>query len=126
MTPVTLYKKQKQILDFIKQYVQKNGTSPTLAEIAEAMDVTSLSTIHEHLENLEKKNMIKRFQGAVRGIQIIEEEMSSALEGIELPLVGYIAAGKPIEAIQDDSRSISVSPSLLTEDLLSYRLKELQ
>ena len=114
MTPVTLYKKQKQIVDFIKQYIQKHGTSPTLGEIAEAMNVKSLSTVHEHLENLEKKGVIKRFQGAVRGIQILEEKIGQALEGVELPLVGYIAAGEAIEAIEDQSRSITVSPSLLT------------
>lgn len=114
MTPVTLYRKQRQIIDFIKQYIQKHGTSPTLSEIAEAMEVKSLATVHEHLQTLEKKGIIKRFQGAVRGIQVLEQGIGEMLEGIELPLVGYIAAGRPIEAIEDATQTISVSPSLLT------------
>lgn len=114
MSPVTLYKKQKQIIDFIKQYIQKNGSSPTLTEIAKAMNVNSLATIHEHLTTLEKKGVIKRFQGTVRGIQIVEEKIADFLQGIELPLVGYIAAGKPIEALEDTTQTMTVSPNLLT------------
>ena len=58
--PVTLYKRQRQILDFISQYIQRNGYSPTLAEIAQALGVSSLATVHEHLETMEKKGVIKR------------------------------------------------------------------
>ena len=61
--PVTLYRRQKQILDFIKQYVQKNGLAPTLTEIANALGVSSLATVHEHLKAMEKKGVIKRFNG---------------------------------------------------------------
>ena len=56
MSPVTLYKKQKQILEFISQYIQVNGYSPTLQEIADAMGLSSLATVHEHLQALEKKD----------------------------------------------------------------------
>ena len=64
MSPITLYRKQRQILDFIRQYTQKNGYSPTLAEIAEAANVSSLSTVHEHLQSLVKKGVIKKYEGA--------------------------------------------------------------
>ena len=60
MSPVTIYKKQKQILDFISQYIQINGYSPTLQEIADAMGLSSLATVHEHLQALERKNIIKK------------------------------------------------------------------
>ncbi|HUV42876.1 MAG TPA: repressor LexA, partial [Patescibacteria group bacterium] len=60
--PVTLYKRQKQILDFISQYIQKSGYSPTLTEIAEAINVSSLATVHEHLTAMEKKEVIKRYE----------------------------------------------------------------
>ena len=112
--PVTLYKRQKQILDFISQYIQKNGSSPTLVEIAEAMGLSSLATVHEHLEALEKKGVIRRFKGAVRGIKVLSEEMVGVLEGIEIPLVGYIAAGKPIEAVEDPTETITISPALIS------------
>lgn len=111
---VTLYKRQREILDFISQFIQKHGFSPTLQEIADALGLSSLATVHEHLEALVKKKVIKRYQGAVRGIKVLEEKIAAALEGIELPLIGYIAAGEPIEAIEDPSDTVSVSPTLLS------------
>ncbi len=123
MSPVTLYKRQKQILDYISQYIQKNGCSPTLQEIADAMSLSSLATVHEHLQTLERKNVIKRFEGAVRGIEIVDESVSAALHGIDLPLVGYIAAGEPIEAIENPLETISVSPDLVSKVKRCYVLQ---
>ncbi|OGC50245.1 repressor LexA [candidate division WWE3 bacterium RIFCSPHIGHO2_01_FULL_40_23] len=113
--PVTLYRKQKQILDFISQYIQKSGYSPTLQEIADAMSLSSLATVHEHLQALVKKGVIKRFEGAVRGIELIDEKISATLNGIELPLVGYIAAGQPIEAIENTAETVFVNPDLVSK-----------
>jgi repressor LexA len=115
MSPVTLYKRQKQILDYISQYIQMNGTSPTLQEIADAMGLSSLATVHEHLQALVKKGVIRRFEGAVRGIEIIDERISSTLQGVELPLAGYIAAGEPIEAIENPLETVTVSPDLVSK-----------
>ncbi|MFW6109918.1 MAG: transcriptional repressor LexA [Patescibacteria group bacterium] len=121
--PVTLYKRQKEILDFISQYIQKHGTSPTLQEIADAMDLSSLATVHEHLETLEDKSVIKRYKGAVRGIEVIGGGIEESLEGIEVPLVGMIAAGEPIEAIEDPTETITISPSLVTGKKRSFVLQ---
>lgn len=115
MSAVTLYKRQKEIVDFISQYIQKNGTSPTLQEIADAMGLSSLSTVHEHLQALVKKGVIRKFEGAVRGIEILDEKFSSALNAVELPLVGYIAAGKPIEAIENPLSTVMVSSDLVSK-----------
>jgi repressor LexA len=123
MSPVTLYKKQKQILDYISQYIQQNSTSPTLQEIADAMGLSSLATVHEHLQSLAKKGIIRRYEGAVRGIEIIDETVSAALNGIELPLVGYIAAGQPIDAIENSSETIVVSPDLVNKSKRCYVLQ---
>lgn len=112
--PVTLYKRQKQILDFISQYIQKNGYSPTLTEIAEAIGVSSLATVHEHLTAMEKKGVIKRYQGSVRGIELIDKKLGQLTKGIEIPIMGFIAAGKPIEPYTDPNATIHISPSLLT------------
>ncbi len=112
--PVTLYKRQRELLEFLKQFIHKNGFSPTLQEIADAMNVSSLATIHEHLQSLVKKGIIKRYEGAVRGIEILDEKMGAVLEGIELPLVGLIAAGRPIEAIEDPTETIRISPGLIS------------
>ncbi len=112
--PVTLYKRQKQILDFISQYIQKNGYSPTLTEIAEAIGVSSLATIHEHLAAMEKKDVIKRYEGSVRGIELVDKKLGQLTKGIELPIMGFIAAGKPIEPYTDPNATVHISPSLLT------------
>lgn len=115
MSPVTLYKRQKQILDYISQYIQINGTSPTLQEIADAMSLSSLATVHEHLQALAKKGVIRKFEGAVRGIEIIDASINATLQGVELPLVGYIAAGEPIEAIENPFETVIVTPDLVSK-----------
>jgi repressor LexA len=114
MSPVTLYKRQKEIVDFISQYIQKNNTSPTLQEIATAMGLSSLATVHEHINALVKKGVIRKYEGGVRGLEIISEKFESVLSGIELPLVGYIAAGKPIDAIENSYETVTVSPDMVS------------
>jgi len=121
--PVTLYKRQKQILDFIRQYIQKFGSSPTLQEIADAIGVSSLATVHEHLQALERKRVIKRYKGAVRGIEILDKKLSKILKGVELPILGFIAAGKPIEPYTDPNATLRVSPTLLSGKRRSYVLQ---
>ncbi|HOA18421.1 MAG TPA: transcriptional repressor LexA [bacterium] len=115
MSPVTLYKKQKQILDYISQYIQLNGHSPTLQEIADAMNLSSLATVHEHIQALEKKGIVKRYDGTVRGLEITDNSFNSSLNAVSLPLVGYIAAGKPIEAIENPLTSVLVSSDIVSK-----------
>lgn len=121
--PITLYRRQKQILDFIKQYIDKYGYSPTLGEIAEAIGVHSLATVHEHLQALSSKGVIKRFEGAVRGIEVLDQKISSVLKGIELPILGFIAAGQPIMTYTDPDATIKVAPSMLSGKKRSYVLQ---
>ena len=112
--PVTLYKRQRELIEFLKQFITKNGFSPTLQEIADAMNLSSLATVHEHIQALIKKGVIKKYEGAVRGIELLDEKMGAILEGIELPLVGLIAAGRPIEAIEDPTETITISPNIIS------------
>jgi len=121
--PVTLYKRQKQILKFLREYIEKYGYSPTLGEIAEAMGVSSLATVHEHIQALVKKGVIKKFEGSVRGIEVLDQNIARALEGIELPVLGFIAAGQPIMAYTDPDATINVSPSLVSGKRKSYVLQ---
>ena len=123
MSPVTLYKRQKQVLNFISQFIQKNNTSPTLQEIATAMGLSSLSTVHEHLATLERKGIIKKYEGSVRGIEIISDIIDTTLQGIGLPLVGYIAAGEPIEAIENSLETVMVSADLVSKSKRCYVLQ---
>jgi len=121
--PITLYKRQRQILDFIRQYIQKNGFSPTLTEIAQALGVSSLATVHEHLATMVKKGIIKRYQGSVRGIEIIKQEASSFMNEVELPVLGLIAAGQPLEPYTDPNASLSVPPGMLSGKKRAYVLQ---
>ena len=121
--PVILYRKQKQILDFIKQYIEKYTYAPTLGEIAEAIGVSSLATVHEHLAALAAKGVIKKYEGAVRGIEVLDQQISSALSGVELPILGYIAAGQPIMTYTDPNATIKISPSMVSGKKRSYVLQ---
>ncbi|MFC1622193.1 transcriptional repressor LexA [Patescibacteria group bacterium] len=123
MSPVTLYKRQKQILNYISQYIQLNGSSPTLQEIADAMGLSSLATVHEHLEALVRKGVIKRYEGAVRGLEIVSEAFNTSLNAIELPIVGYIAAGEPIDAIEHQTDTVMVASDLVSKTKRCYVLQ---
>jgi repressor LexA len=121
--PTILYKRQRQILDFIKQYIQKNGFAPSLTEIAGALGVSSLATVHEHLTTMAKKGVIKRFRGSVRGIEIIDQLAEKANNGVELPILGFIAAGSPLEPYTDPNASITVAPGMISGKKRSFVLQ---
>lgn len=117
-------RKQKQLLDYLRQYTQKHGYSPTYEEMCPAMEVSSVATIHDHLVQLAKKKLIKIYHGAVRGIEVLRPANSQLPTNLlELPLYGYIAAGKPIEAIANNEETIQISPSLVTGKRRSYVLR---
>lgn len=121
--PIILYRRQKQILGFIKQYIEKYGYSPTLGEIAESIGVSSLATVHEHLQTLVTKGLIKKFEGAIRGIEVLDHQVSQALKGIELPILGYIAAGQPIMTYTDPNATVSVPSTMVTGKKRSFVLQ---
>lgn len=111
--PPVVYKRQKQILDFIKQYIDANGYAPTLKQIAAALGVSSLATVHEHLQALEKKGLIRRKTGASRSIELVEPFWPTE-NGIEVPILGFIAAGSPIEPYTDPNASLQIPPSMFS------------
>jgi len=120
---VVLYKRQKQLIDFLKQYIQKYGHAPKLEEIAKAMGVSSLATIHEHLSTLEKKGIVRRLSGVARGVELIDQKFASSGTGVEVPLFGYIAAGQPIEPYADPDATISIAPFLISGHKRAYVLQ---
>jgi len=121
--PAILYKRQRQIIEFISQYIQKHGYSPTLKEIANSLGVSSLATVHEHLEALVKKGIIKKYEGSVRGIEVLDRKVGRGLDGIDIPHMGFIAAGKPIEPHTDNDTTFQVSPSMISNKKRSYVLQ---
>lgn len=122
MAPV-IYKRQAQILDYIKQYIQSNGSAPTLREIATALGVSSLATVHEHLVTLEEKGLIKRRTGKTRSIDLTEETVITSDEGVSAPILGYIAAGAPIEPFRDPNATISIPSTFVTGKKRVYVLQ---
>ena len=123
-----VYKRQKQILDYIKEMIDTYGYAPTLTEIAQRLGLSSLATVHEHLAVLEKKGLIRRYRGAVRGIELLDAENHSVAQNIstsfiELPVLGFIACGEPIEPYTDPSATISVNSNLIRPGDKSFVLQ---
>ena len=121
--PVTLYKRQKQIVDFISQFIQKNGFSPTLQQIADAINVSSLATVHEHISTLVSKKVLKKYNGSVRGIELLNNYSFGEVNTLDMPVLGFIAAGSPIEPHTDPNASIQVSASMVSGSKRSFVLQ---
>ncbi|MDX1501441.1 MAG: transcriptional repressor LexA [Thermoanaerobaculia bacterium] len=107
-----LTERQKEILDFIRANVERRGVAPTHREICERFGYSSYGTAHKHLKLLEKKGYLKRQWNQKRGIQLTGEAGRSAPDGGEIPFLGLIAAGRPIESVNTDER-VQVPPQLL-------------
>jgi repressor LexA len=93
-----LTKRQKQLFDFIDDYIAREGYAPTLEEIGAYFRLSSLATVHKHLSNLETKGLIRRKWNFSRAIELVPQRRSAV--AVELPLLGYVAAGLPIEALE--------------------------
>lgn len=120
-----IYKRQKQILDYINENIGKYGYAPTLTEIAEYLGLSSLATVHEHLAVLEKKGLIRRYRGAVRGIEVVEniDKNMMGINLVELPVMGFIACGAPLEPYTDPNATLAVSSALVSSGQKSYVLQ---
>lgn len=89
--------RQKQVYDFIRRYLETNDQPPTIAEIGKHFQMTSPASVHSIVSTLEREGLIKRIPNVSRGIELVEQE--SPGEEFEIPLLGLVAAGQPIEAI---------------------------
>lgn len=125
--PAILYKRQREVLEFVQDFIKKNGYSPTLMEIGKALHLHSPATIHEHLKTLERKGFIKKNDNEVRGIEILgiyeDYTMSQAIPGMELPLLGYIHAGKPLEPYDDPTATFRVTANLVPQNKMGFVLQ---
>ncbi len=114
---MNLTARQKEILDFIEAFVEKNGYSPSMEEIAEQFDIASVNAIFKHLAALEKRGYIHRASNHARSIQILNRSQS-----VELPLLGYVAAGSPIEAVQSPE-AVSVPEDFISRTHKNFVLR---
>jgi len=108
----TLTKRQKEILDFLVGFIDEHGYAPSLEEIASHFRLSSPSTVHKHLLNLEEKGFIRRQSSRSRAVLVSDPVGTSCAEGVALPLLGRIAAGEPIEAVLD-SETITVAADMV-------------
>ena len=96
---MALTKRQKHILDYVESFIETYGYSPSFEEIAAAFGYSSLATVHEHLSNLEKKGYLRKNYNKSRSLELVPAEGTLA---IDLPLLASVAAGLPIEAVEEN------------------------
>jgi len=103
---MAITRRQRQVYDFISEFVQKNGYSPSFEEIRVALKLNSLATVHKHISNLEKKALLTRDYNRSRSIDLLPpkgklKQAMSVNTAMVLPIMGRIAAGQPIEAVEN-------------------------
>jgi repressor LexA len=116
-----LTKRQREILDFISGFTEREGYAPSYREIGEAFKLNSPATIHAHIQNLKDKGMLKSEFNEARSIEIMPIKINWA-QAIELPLVGLITAGEPIEAVEENE-TIAVPADFVSNSANSYVLR---
>lgn len=95
MQPLT--RRQREILDYLAEFIEHHGYSPSLEEIGRRFGLSSLATVHKHLGNLQEKGFIKRAWNRSRSVELVPTGAGG--RAVEIPLQGYVAAGDPIEAV---------------------------
>ncbi len=124
-----LTKKQKELYDFLKDYIKKSGISPSFEEMKTALNLKSKSGIHTLITNLEQRGFIKRLKHKARAMQILKnpQDMNSTNENninnsMNIPILGSISAGNPIEAISQENDNISVPNDMLSNNYKYFAL----
>ena len=105
-----LTKRQQEILDFVKRYVGERGYPPTVRDIGKAIGLTSSSTVHAHLANLEKLGVLRRDPTKPRAIEVLVGKAKAAVGPSGLPVVGQVAAGQPVLADENIEEYVEVPP----------------
>src|SRR5258708_26505286 len=125
---MAITKRQRQVYDFIHSFVQRNGYSPSFEEIGDGLGLSSLATVHKHVSNLEAKGLLKRDYNRSRSIDVLpmrgllkRQTEKAAAEG-RLPLLGRIAAGQPIEAVEQPE-TISLGDITRSKDVFVLQVK---
>ena len=113
-----LTKRQKQILDLVTTYTQKHGYAPSLEEIKKRLKLKSVSTIHEHIATLENKGYLQKQKNQPRSVSALKTRRL-----VQIPILGRIAAGQPIEVIEEDRETIAISQDLLPKASELYALR---
>jgi repressor LexA len=108
MVELKLTKRQQEIFDFVKRYAGEHGYPPTVRDIGKAIGLTSSSTVHAHLANLEKLGVLRRDPTKPRAIEVLVDKAKAAARPTGLPVVGQVAAGQPILAEENIEEYVEV------------------
>lgn len=119
MKITTLTKNQKSILDFVRSFQKEKGYPPTLEEIGKEFKLSSLATVYQYLDVLRKKGYVQRKKGHARSIELYQDRNSGL---VDIPLLGTITAGKPVEAIRNPE-AIQVPKAMLSKTGRHYALE---
>ncbi|MGZ4838353.1 MAG: transcriptional repressor LexA [Terriglobales bacterium] len=122
---MALTRRQRQVYDFIAGFVQSKGYSPSFEEIGGGLGLSSLATVHKHISNLEKKGLLKRDYNRSRSIDVLPPRgrmKQSMAAPFSLPLLGRIAAGQPIEAVENPE-SISLQDFTGSKDVFVLQVR---
>ena len=117
MQPLT--RRQREILDYLTEFIEHHGYSPSLEEVGRRFGLSSLATVHKHLTNLQEKGFIKRAWNRSRSVELVPT--GGGRRAVEIPLQGYVAAGDPIEAVVSPE-TVAV-PESLTGTRTTYALR---
>jgi repressor LexA len=119
--PMAITRRQKEVIDFLSGFTQKNGYSPSYEEIASGLGLSSLATVHKHVTNLQNKGLLQRAHNRSRSIDVLPAR--SGKKGSDrLPLMGRIAAGQPVEAIET-AESISLSDIIGNREVFALEVR---
>ena len=113
-----LTKRQREIYEYLREHIRSKGYAPSIMEIGKQFQLSSPATVHKHLTHLEKKKLIKKQHNLSRAIEVIDEPALSR----EYPLLGHIAAGKPIE-VMDHREVMALLPDAGDKDIFVLRVK---
>lgn len=116
---MALTRRQKQIFDFIREFIGANGYSPSLEEIGRHFGLSSVATVHKHVTNLVRKGLLRRSWNQNRSIEIVDDDQ--APRAVDVPLLGRIPAGRPAEVVEE-RETVSI-PSWLVGAGRTYALK---
>jgi len=111
-------KKQKQVLDFIKHYKTAKGYAPSLDEVSKKFKLASVSTAHYYIKKLQEAGQLNKEFNQPRGVSAIEQKLT-----IEIPILGAIAAGWPIEAIEVPDETITITKDEISKQGKHYALR---
>jgi repressor LexA len=114
-------RRQKEVLDFINGFVQRNGYSPSFEEIARGLSLKSLATVHKHITNLQHKGLLMRSHNRSRSIDVLPPKNKSR-SADRLPLMGRIAAGMPVEALET-ADSISLGDIIGNREVFALQVR---